>query len=148
MPATPASRCTTTSVPSSSARTCASRTTGPSDVPPDTIVTTPFTSGTDRATHASRARSSLSRVRRDREQRRARGLVGARDHHAAGAGVEQRGRDRRDLVRRLALGHDPLGRALARLAVGVDAREAEIAEGGHGDGGYPRTTAVRLAASE
>ena len=45
----------------------------------------------------------------------------------------------RDLLRRLALGHDPLGRALARLAVGVHAREAEIEERMlHGDGGYPR----------
>ena len=40
-PATPASSCTTTCVPSSSARTRASVTTGPSEVPPETIVTMP-----------------------------------------------------------------------------------------------------------
>ena len=36
---------------------------------------------------------------------------------------------RLDLVGRLALGEDRLGRALAQLAVRVDAREAEVAEG-------------------
>ena len=67
-------------------------------------------------------------VRRGPPQRRPRVLVGARDHHAPGALVQQRPRDRLDLLRRLALGHDPLGRALARLAVRVHPREAEIRE--------------------
>ena len=116
-PATPASSWTTTAVPSSSARTRASCTTGPSDVPPDTIVTRPQAAGTSRATHASRARASSSASGATRAQRRTRLGVGARHQHAARAAVEQRARDRLDLLGRLALREDRLGRALAQLAV-------------------------------
>ena len=131
-------------MPSSSARTRASVTTGPSDVPPDTIVTSPRASGTSRATQASRARASSSASGATRAQRRPRVVVGARHQHAARAALEQGARDRLDLVRRLALGEDRLRRALALLAVGVHAREAEIAEGlAHGGSASATTGSVR-----
>ena len=95
MPATPASRWTITSVPSSSARTCASRTAGSSDVPPETIVTRPCVGG-HVARHPREPRALvLVRVGRDLEQRGAGRGVRARDHHAPGAGLQQRGGDRR-----------------------------------------------------
>ena len=102
-------------------------------------MTRPRGSGRSRATHASRARSSSCASAATLAQRRAGGLVGAGDEHAARPALEQRARDRGDLVGRLALGEDRLGRALARLAVRVDAGEPQINERPvHSDAGYPR----------
>ncbi len=54
--------------------------------------------------------------------------VGPGHQDAPGPSVEQRPDDLLDLRVRLALGQHGLGRALAQLAVGIDAREAEVAE--------------------
>ena len=131
MPATPASAWTTTSVPRSSARTRASVTTGPSEVPPETMVTRPRAGGTARATQASRARASSMHPSGATRSSAARAAASARVTSTLPApAVEQRGGDGLDLLRRLALGEDGLRRALAQLAVRVDAGEAEVAEAG------------------
>ena len=55
--------------------------------------------------------------------------VGARHEHARRAGLRERKRDPCSLLRCLARPEDHLGRALPELAMGVDAREPEIAVG-------------------
>ena len=76
----------------------------------------------------------FARLRRDATHRGTRGVVGARDHHAAGTPVEQCRDDGRDLVRRLALGEHGLRCSLTQFAVDVDPGEAELVIG------HPRQT--------
>ena len=128
-PATPASAWTTTRVPSSSARTRASVTTGPVRRPAR------HDRHAARATAGTRPRDPreprprvLLGVRRHPPQGLPSGRVGPRHQHAARAALQQRPRDRLDLLGRLALREDRLRRALAQLAVRVHAREAELAE--------------------
>ena len=114
-------------MPSSSARIRASWRTGPSEVPAETIVTHPRTSGTPRATQTARARSSSS-ASGATSRTAARAASSARVTRTLPAPrVEQRRDDRRHLLGRLALRQHRLGSALADLAVRVHAGEAEVA---------------------
>ena len=101
--------------------------TGPSDVPAETMATSPRGSGTPRATQMHRASASSS-ASSDLANGGARCLVGASGEDAARSAFEQRGDDPRDLLGRLALGEHGLGRTLAKLAMDVDAGEAEVSD--------------------
>ena len=70
----------------------------------------------------------LLRLRRDLAHRGTHVAVRPRHEHAPGAALDERLHDARDLLGSLSLREDRLRRALAQLAVEVDAREAEVAE--------------------
>ena len=107
--------------------------------PPARPTSRPTRSSPARAPPARRARPTRAAPARPprRPARRARSAARASSSARVTSTLpapllEQRAGDRLDLLRRLALGEDRLRRALAQLAVGVHAREAEIAEGLHG----------------